>query len=169
MSHLSYEGQPAVDYCIECSLKHSQTAKVLIREGLQRAEVCNCTNSEGVLEKVRGVVEELSGAEDDTNTIQNQDIIDLNTEIRELRKFIYSSKAEIGGASIDVLREIKDKVDSFVERVYAVREKVDCPTCKIPRVREIEPKAQEPNLEEYGRSVSEKRKQFMEEIMTETS
>jgi len=140
-----------------------------MREGLQRAEACNCTDSEGVLQKVRGVVEELSGAEADTNTTQNQDVIDLNTEIRELRKFIYSSKAEIGGASMDVLREIKDKIDTLVERVYALRQKVDCPTCRIPQITETEPKEQELNLEEYGRGTSEKRRQFMEEIIAETS
>ncbi|GAJ07880.1 unnamed protein product, partial [marine sediment metagenome] len=68
MSHLSYEGQSEIDYCIECSVKHGQTAKVFAREALQRAEAEGNPSSEGVKEKIRGIVEELTGMEDDTNT-----------------------------------------------------------------------------------------------------
>jgi len=165
MSHLSFEGQSEVDYCIECAVKHIQTGKVFMREGLQRAEV-NGPQSEGVKEKVRGVVEELSGIEADTDTVKNAKVTAINTAARELRKRIYSSQAEIGGASIETLQEIKAEVDTLVEQIYKVREEEEeCPTCQVPAETKEEP---EQDIESYGVSVAEKRKKFIEEIRTES-
>lgn len=131
MSHLSYEGQSEVDYCIECAVKHGQTAKVLMRESLQRAESEKNPASEGVKEKIRGIVEELTGMEDDTDTtLENENITKLNTHARDLRKHIYSVKAAIGGADIDTLRDIKARVDQLVAETYLVREKEEiCVPC----------------------------------------
>jgi hypothetical protein len=162
MSHLSYEGQSKVDYCLECAVKHGQTAKVLMREALQRAEASG-SESEGVVEKVRGVVEELSGLEDDTNTIENESVTALNNLARDIRKDVFASKCEIGGCNIESLRQIKERIDGLVDLVYLTRQKEECPTCKIKAEIE-EPKVEKPSLEEYGKSVSEKRRQFMEEI-----
>ena len=167
MSHLSYEGQSEVDYCIECAVKHGQTAKVFIREGLQRAEA-DGTQSEGVKEKIRGVVEELSGMEADTDTVKNEKVTALNTEARELRKAIYKSQAEIGGASIDVLRQIKAHIDGLVEKTYKVREEEEeCPTCEAHAETKEEPEPK-PELESYGVTVAEKRRKFLEEIRAES-
>jgi len=129
-SHLSYGGQSEVDYCLECSVKHSQTAKVLMREALQRAEATS-PSSLGVQEKIRGVVEELVGMEDDTDTVKNEKVSTLNSLSRTLRKFIYANKAEIGVASLEDLREIKDMVDKLVDATYAVRMSEECIGCKV--------------------------------------
>lgn len=129
----SFEGQSDVDYCIECSVKHSQTAKVLMREALQRAETGD-PSMEGVQEKVRGVVEELCGLEDDTTTVSNEMVTMLNTSARELRKFIYTTGAELGGASMEQLREIKGMVDDLVEASYTVRAAEECPGCNVESV-----------------------------------
>ena len=129
----SFEDQSDVDYCIECSVKHSQTAKVLMREGLQRAEAGD-PSLEGVKEKVRGVVEELCGLEDDTTTVSNEMVTMLNSSARELRKFIYTTGAEVGKASIEQLREIKGMVNHLVEATYTVRAAEECPSCNIESV-----------------------------------
>jgi len=129
-SHLSYEGQSELDYCVECLTKHSQGAKVLMREAIQRAEAGSPSDS-GVLEKVRGVVEELVGFEDDSNTVQNEKVSTLNSLSRTLRKFIYAKKAEIGDASIEDLREIKDMVDKLVDAAYDVRTSEECIGCTV--------------------------------------
>lgn len=127
MSHLSYAGQSEVDYCIECTVKHGQTAKVLMKEALQRAEA-NGPQSEGVKEKVKGVVEELMGIEDDTKTVtDNQKVIGLNTMARTLWKEIYASEAEIGKASIGKLREINVAIGRLVDKTYTVREEIGGP------------------------------------------
>ena len=125
-SHAPYTGK--LDYCVECAIKHSQTAKVLMREALQRA-AAGSPADEGVQEKVRGVVEELSGLEDDTNTVREDMVRDLNTATRTLRKYIYATRAEIGEVSFDQLKEIKGMVDQLVDAAYKVRK--SCIACMV--------------------------------------
>jgi len=163
MSHLSYEGQSKESYCTECAEKHGQTAKVFMREGLQRAEVCGNGSCDGVLEKVRGVLEELAGFEADTQTTENQDVMGLNTIAREIRKHVFSIQAEIGQANIEQLQEVKGMIDFLVDKTYEVRQKVDCPTCKV-KVAQEQQEPQKPDLEQYGKSAAERRKELLEEI-----
>lgn len=132
-THLSYEGQSELSYCVECGVKHSQTAKVLMREAIQRAEAAS-PSSIGVMEKVRGVVEELCGFEDDTEQTgpdQNMEVTSLNTAARSLRKFIYTTRAEVGGASLEDLHEIKSMVDKLVDKTYRVRLNEQCIGCTV--------------------------------------
>jgi len=127
-THLSYEGQSKLDYCVECLSKHSQAGSVLMREAVQRAEA-GSPSDPGVLEKVRGAVKELVGFEDDSDTVKNEKVSTLNSLSRTLRKFIYAKKAEIGGASLADLREIKDMVDKLVDATYTVRTSEECIGC----------------------------------------
>lgn len=130
----SYEGQTELSYCIECMEKHSITAKVLMREGLQRAEA-DTPSSPGVQEKVRGVVEELAGFEDDSDTVENERVIALNTMARSLRKYIYTTGAEIGKASVTELRKIKAMIDQLVDATYLVRrEEEACIGCSVEEI-----------------------------------
>ena len=129
-THLSYEGQSKLDYCVECCSKHSQTAKVLMREAIQRAQVGSPSDL-GVLEKVRGAVEELVGFEDDSDTVKNEKVSTLNNLSRTLRKLIYAKKAEIGGGSLEDLREIKDMLDKLVDVTYQVRASEECLGCTV--------------------------------------
>ena len=129
-THLSYEGQSKLDYCVECCSKHSQTAKVLIREAIQRAQA-DSPSSPGVLEKVRRAVDELMGFDDDSDTVKNEKVSTLNSLSRTLRKFIYAKKAEIGGASLEDLREIKDMMDKLVDATYQVRMSEECIGCTV--------------------------------------
>ncbi len=129
----SFKTQSDIGYCIECSVKHSQTAKVLMREALQRAEAGE-PSLIGVQEKVRGVVEELCGLEDDTTTVSNEMVATLNASARALRKLIYATGAEMGKASLEDLREIKGMVDQLVEASYTVRAAEDCPACNVEEI-----------------------------------
>jgi len=95
----SFEGQSDVDYCLECCNKHSQTASIFMTEALQRA-VAGGPGLPGVQEKVRAAIRELTGFEDDTETVNNSAVMELNTMARTLRKHVYSTKAEIGGGII---------------------------------------------------------------------
>lgn len=126
----SFEGQSDVDYCIECAVKHGQTAQVLMREATQRAEVSG-PSAPGVKEKVRGVTAELTGVEHDTDTVGDPSVMALNTMARGVRKFIYTSGAEIGRASKEDLNEAKILIGKLVEAAYMAREAVDCPTCSL--------------------------------------
>ncbi len=126
----SFEGQSDVDYCIECAVKHSQTARMLMSEALQRAEAGN-PSLLGVQEKVRAAISEITGFEDDTETVNHSTVMALNTMVWALRKHIYASKAEIGDASMEELRDIKGLTDKLVDASYMAREAEECPTCKI--------------------------------------
>lgn len=130
----TYKDQTDTDYCIECAVKHSQTAKVLWQEALQRAEASNNTATEGVKEKVRAAVKELTGLESDTDTVQSESVSMLNGAARDLRKYIYMSKAEIGGADVTTLREIKTMVNDLVEASYKVRETEECIGCTVEQI-----------------------------------
>ena len=132
-SHLSYEGQSELDYCLECIVnKHGPTGKTLMTEALQRARA-GSPSDPGGLEKVRGVVDELAGIEDDSDTVKNEKVEALNDLARTLRKHIYATKADIGGASLDDLREIKGMMDKLVDAAYQVRvsEEGPCIGCTV--------------------------------------
>lgn len=134
-AHLSFEGQSNVDYCLECCEKHSQTAKVLMREALQRAQA-DGPDSAGVIEKVRGVIEELSGYEDDTTTVDNENVSELNSLSRTLRKYIYGTRATIGQASVEDLGDIKGMIDGLVDVTYKVieQEEGECIGCTTENI-----------------------------------
>jgi len=127
----SFEGQSDVDYCLECCNKHSQTASMLMTEALQRAEAGG-PGLPGVQEKVRAAVREITGFEDDTETVNNPAVMELNTMARALRKHIYSTKAELGQASLEDLQGMKELVDNLVDASYMTREaeEGDCPECR---------------------------------------
>lgn len=167
-SHEPYTG--SLDYCVECAVKHSQTAKVLMREALQRASAGSPAD-EGVQEKVRGAVEELSGLEDDTDTIGRdpdaERVRNLNTAARTLRKYVYATRAEIGEASFDTLKEIKGMVDQLVDACYSVRK--SCVACTVEELcggnlecveflEKAYKKAKSP--EEFKEFISEARKKY---------
>jgi hypothetical protein len=129
-SELPKKGE-SLDYCVECAIKHSQTAKVLMREAIQRA-VASSPSDPGVLEKVRGVVEELVGFEDDTMSAKDERVLALNAAARSLRRMIYASGAEVGRASMDDLKQIKEMIDRLVDITYEFRS--SCTTCEVERV-----------------------------------
>lgn len=132
-TYLSYEGQTKLDYCVECCLKHSQTSKVFMREAIQRAQVSSPSDP-GVLEKVRGAVEELAGFDADSDTVKNEKVSELNSSARLLRKYIYGKGAEIGTASLEDLREIKGLIDGLVDVTYQVRASEECIGCTVESV-----------------------------------
>ena len=131
--HFSFEGQSELDYCIECAVKHSQTANTSMREAVQRAEA-GSPSDKGVKEKVREAVGELVGLEIDTATVENEKVSTLNSLSRTLRKYIYAKRAEVGGAGLGDLREIKGLVDKLVDSVYTVRESEECIGCTVDDV-----------------------------------
>lgn len=166
MSHLSFEGQSKVSYCLECSEKHGQTAKVLLREALERAET-NGVNTEGVMEKMRGVVAELTGMEDDTTLNRKPDneaeekVIELHIEARDIRKEIYASKCEIGGCEVEILREITQRLDDLVDEVYRARQTYECPNCTT-RAREFSSALT--HVDDNSEAPARRRKKFIEDV-----
>jgi len=119
--------EQSTDYCLECAEKHLQTAKVLLREAIQRYEACYkntecvpcCSENSAVLEKVRGAVAELAGCEDDTSTNLNEPRIrEINRRAREIRKEMWNKKLAFGEGTLEDLKETHGKIEQLANYVY---------------------------------------------------
>jgi len=107
-------------YCLDCASKHLSTAKILIREALQRAE--KGEPPELVLAKIRGAYEELTGAEDDTQALSDEGIRRLNSQIRDLRKWFFDSGVLVE-TDKSKISEAFSRVASLNDTVYSELEK----------------------------------------------
>jgi hypothetical protein len=132
-------------YCYDCASKHLGTAKVLLREALQRA--VKGEPKEAILEKVRGAYEELMGAEDDTQALSDERTRQINSMIRDVRKWFYDSGV-IVSTDKNLISEALSKVDRLNNEVYA----------EIERRRE--------RLKEFLTKVEEKVKELKEKVET---
>ena len=117
----------SVDYCLECAEKHIQTAKVLIREAIQRAEQCLtqttcepcCIQTPYVLEKIRDAVAELTGCEDDTSTALNvPHVREINRRARELRRKIWQQKLSFGHGTLNDLKQLYKELEELADFIY---------------------------------------------------
>ena len=108
----------SVDYCLECAEKHLRTAKVLLREAIQRAQK-HGTKHPAVLEKIRDVVTELTGCEDDTDTtLDNKKVRKLNITCRDLRKLIWNKKLSFGKATLQDLQQLYKQISQLADYIY---------------------------------------------------
>jgi hypothetical protein len=101
-------------YCLTCLSKHLGTAKILIREALQRAE--KGEPREAVLEKVRGAYEELMGAEDDSQALSDERIRQINSQIRDLRHWFFDTGV--------IVEPDKNKIAEALGRISKLNDEV---------------------------------------------
>jgi len=101
-------------YCYDCASKHLGTAKILIREALQRAE--KGEPREAVLEKIRGAYEELMGAEDDTMSLSDERTRQINSMIRDTRKWFFDTGV--------IVEPDKNKIAEALSRVSRLNDEV---------------------------------------------
>lgn len=110
---------PKVKTCLDCLNKHLNTAKVFSREAIQRFEANE--PEDRVLERVRGIVEELSGAEADTNGSDDESIREINTKLRKVRKGIWASGLEIQNPkNKDELLQMRSNIEEVLNDTYTV-------------------------------------------------
>ena len=126
----SYEGQSDESYCLECIVKHSQSAAMAMTEAIQRAEAGDPA-LEGVKEKVKAAVRQLTGIEEDAGNVSEPAVRALDTMGRSIRKYVYTTGAEIGKASKEQLYETQNLIEELVNASYLAREvqEGDCPGC----------------------------------------
>lgn len=101
-------------YCLDCISKHLATAKILLREALQRSQAKEA--EEAVLAKVRGAFEELTGAEDDSQSLTDPQIRNLNARIREARKWLYEHA--LASASPETISKAFSLVEELLGMTY---------------------------------------------------
>jgi hypothetical protein len=102
-------------YCLTCLSKHLGTAKILLREALQRAE--KGEPKEAVLEKIRGAYEELMGAEDDSQALSDERIRQINSQIRDLRHWFFNTGV-IADTDKNRIAEALSRVSKLNDEVY---------------------------------------------------
>lgn len=113
----------SIDYCMECAEKHIQTAKILIKEAIQRAEKLGTTHP-SVLEKIRDTIAELTGCEDDTTTtLNNPKVAEINKTCRDLRRLIWQKKLAFGKATIQDLKQLYKKISNLTDNIYETTSK----------------------------------------------
>jgi hypothetical protein len=120
-SHIATpEGISTEKYCLDCLSKHLGTAKILMREALQRAE--KGEDIKAILEKIRGAYEELMGAEDDSQALTDERIREFNTKIRDLRHWFFNSGVLVEADKNKIVEGLS-KVSQLNDEVYAELEK----------------------------------------------
>ena len=103
-----------------CLVKHSSTAKELLKEAIDRS----LKSGQGVEDKVRKAVDELNGMDDDLP--QGEDLPDeiqerfdhMDAERRDIRKQIYAKNLDVSGGSKKELREIQGRVSGLLDYAY---------------------------------------------------
>jgi hypothetical protein len=128
-SHISTpKGVSVEKYCLECTSKHIGTAKILLREALQRAE--KGEPKESIVEKVRGAYEEVMGAEDDSQALSDEGIRRINTMVRDVRKWFFTSGV-IADVDKERIAEALRRIDELNKHVYGEIEKRITGKCEI--------------------------------------
>jgi len=111
----------SIGYCLECCEKHFAKSSKLMEEAIQRLEAREPL--EKVTEKVRAVVRELAGLEDDIPpTVPDVDIRELDRRARSLRKSMWEKRLSLT-PTLEGLREAKVEIDSMLKETYNILER----------------------------------------------
>ncbi|MHC1610724.1 MAG: hypothetical protein ACXQTW_03845 [Candidatus Methanospirareceae archaeon] len=119
----TFKGQSDVDYCFECLVKHFSKALTLAEEA-ESFSISAGRVTQAAAEKIRKVINEITGAEDDLEVTQFKDpelkklIDEIRALMRETRKYAWGKRCVYGQCSIDDIRELKQKLNKLVELAY---------------------------------------------------
>lgn len=126
--YLSYKGQGKSDYCLECLTKHYSKALGLIEEAIDRS----LKEGQGVQDKVREAVKEITAAEDDYGNFNipalQEKFDDIKRMAREIRKEIWEKRLTTTNTSKEDLMEIRDKLKALNDKVYDIAVTLSIPT-----------------------------------------
>jgi len=125
-------------YCFECATMHLGTAKVLLREAVERFD--RGGPKEVIAEKVRRAYEELLGAEDDLRSVYDQRVRELHNKVEDVRKWVYRSgllaspSKELAAEALSRLSKVSEEVyrelEAKKDRLLAGFRESGCPVCE---------------------------------------
>jgi len=153
--------------CVPCAVGHFSTSARLLNEAVR-------FKKDGLSSPQ--VLDDIAAALGEQNALER---IDLTPEkIRTLPEW----EREMAELALERSRELRHKLESLqnmeeleslaadteefykkLNREWTVKRLEECPTCKI-NLQEEESKPQKPNLEQYGKTVAQRRQQLLEEI-----
>jgi hypothetical protein len=166
--------QPVASACVPCAIGHFSTSARLLNEAVRFKK--DGLTSPQILDDIAAVIGEQNALEridltpekiealPEWEKEQAQMALDKSRQLRHRLEAIQSID------ELDELAADTEKLYKLLNRVWATKRIQNCPTCKIkPEEGEPEPEhVQKQDLEEYGRSVAEKRKALLEEIRAGT-
>jgi len=126
---VSYEGQTAENYCLECLSKHYGAAVRLLEEARDFSMREGKVTPEA-RRKIRKVIEELAGSEDDLGVESrdkefNQMLEKIRDKQRELRKWLWSSRLPTVEEDVSKIDEVIGKAKELTGLVYQAAEMHD--------------------------------------------
>lgn len=167
-SNLSFKGQDADNYCLECLTRHYSKAYGLLDEG-KRFALKEGKITPEARERIRSALTEIVTAEEDlgtniTDPELKEKINEINIKQRDLRKWMWSAGLPTVNENLDSLDDAinraKDLMDTTysASEVYASRHPEGCTTCDqkkeklISMLEEVENKARSKRLELLNRN-----------------
>ena len=123
---VSYQGQTAESYCLECLAKHYGAAVRLLEEARDFSMREGKVTPEA-RRKIRKVIEEIAGSEDDLGVeSRDREFNDMLNKIREkqreLRKWLWSSRLPTVEEDASKINEAISKAKELTDLVYQAAE-----------------------------------------------
>ena len=159
------ENKDVAKACLPCSVGHFSTSATLLNEAV-RFKKDGLTSPQ--------VLDDIAGAIGEQNALERIDLTPAKIQIlpeweRELAELALEKSRELRHKlesiqSMDELEEIAADTEEFykkLNREWTTKRLEECPTCKI---RAPEEQTEKPNLEQYGRTVAQRRKELLDEI-----
>lgn len=162
----SSQKQGVASACVPCSINHFSTSARLLNEAVRFKK--DGLTSPQVLDDISAVLGEQNALEridltpekiqrlPDWEKQMAQLALDKSRELRHMLEGIQSME------ELETLAAGTEEFYKYLNREWLSKRLENCPTCKIKA--ETEKQEEAPNLDEYGKSVSEKRRKFLEEI-----
>jgi len=160
------ESKSVASACVPCALGHFSTAARLLNEavrfkkdGLTSPQILDdiaaALGEQNALERI-----DLTPEKIETLPEWEKGMADIALEkSRELRHRLEAIQ------NIDELTELAADTEKFykmLNREWIAKRLEECPTCKIKPEEDQEP--EKPNLEQYGKTVAQRRKELLDEI-----
>jgi len=146
----TFEGQSDEFYCIECVEGHTMASLTEMRHALDRYRTAG-KMTEGVTEKVRVSIAELTGINEDVKSTKDaspevkRGLEEILDEVRWIRKeYGMSGKGLTRGyGNLEDLEELRNRIFILQSKAYALVEQ--CPACK-PHIQTTMGKAVEERI-----------------------
>jgi len=137
------------EHCYECSTVHLGTAKILIREALERFD--RGGPAEVIVEKLRRAYEELIGAEDDLRGVHDDRTRQLLNKVKDVRKFMYDhgllveprrelvaqALSKVVDVADEVYKELEVRKERLIKYLRQLKEKISKAEEELSKPRRV--------------------------------
>jgi hypothetical protein len=164
------EGNSVASACVPCAIGHLSTSARLLNEavrfkkdGLTSPQVLDdiaaVLGEQNALERIDLTPEKIEGLPEWEKQMANV-ALEKSRELRHKLEGIQSME------QLESLAAETEKFYRYLNREWLSKRLQECPTCKVkPQEETSEP--EKPSLEQYGKSVAQKRQELLDQIRAE--